>query len=143
MTENKKVLNAGPQRTMNIGQAARASGVHPKMLRHYEEIGLLPKARRSDAGYRLYEAQDVHSLQFIKRARDLGFSTAEIKKLIGLWRNRRRQSAEVKRLALQHIEDLQVKIRKLEEMRNTLQDLAVRCHGDQRPDCPILSGLAE
>ena len=125
---------------MNIGQAAAASGISAKMIRHYEEIGLSGKARRSASGYRVYADTDVHVLRFIRRARDLGFSTVEIKRLLGLWRNRR-PSAEVKRLALDHVADLQRRIGEMQEMARTLQHLAHHCHGDDRPECPILGAL--
>ncbi len=128
---------------MNIGQAAKSSGVHSKMIRHYESIGIIPKARRTDAGYRTYSEADVHSLKFVRRARDLGFSMKEIKKLLGLWRNRSRSSSEVKNLALTHIRELEEKIAEMQAMRDTLKDLAKNCHGDDRPDCPILSDLSK
>jgi Cu(I)-responsive transcriptional regulator len=126
----------------NIGQAAEASGVSAKMIRHYEENGFIPKARRTVAGYRVYREDDVHVLRFIRRARDLGFSLAEIKALLGLWANRRRASADVKRLAMKHVADLDAKIREMQAMRQALVDLAHHCHGDQRPECPILDDLA-
>jgi MerR family transcriptional regulator, copper efflux regulator len=127
---------------MNIGQAARASGVTAKMIRHYESIGLVPRARRTDGGYRIYDGNDIHTLRFIRRARELGFSMKQIARLLGLWRNRRRSSAEVRRIALQHIDELDQKIDKLQAMRRTLDDLVRHCHGDRRPDCPILDDLA-
>jgi MerR family copper efflux transcriptional regulator len=127
---------------MNIGDASRASGVSPKMIRHYESLGLIPTAARSDAGYRRYSANDVHLLAFIARARDLGFSIAEIAQLVGLWQDRTRPSAKVKALALEHIERLERKVRELLEMKATLQQLAASCHGDDRPECPILDSLA-
>jgi MerR family copper efflux transcriptional regulator len=127
---------------MNIGEAAQASGVSAKMIRHYEENGFVPKAGRTVAGYRIYRESDVHRLRFIRRARDLGFSMKEIKDLLGLWNNRRRASADVKRLALQHVKDLDQKIVELQAMKRTLTDLSRHCHGDHRPDCPILDDLA-
>jgi MerR family copper efflux transcriptional regulator len=127
---------------MNIGQASDASGVTAKMIRHYEAIGLVARARRTDGGYRVYDTRDIHTLQFIRRARDLGFSMKEIQTLLGLWRNRRRASADVRRIAQQHIQELQEKIQQLESMRRTLQQLVDHCHGDHRPDCPILDDLA-
>ena len=127
---------------MNIGEAAKASGISAKMVRHYEEIGLLSKARRTESGYRTYADNDVHVLRFIRRARDLGFSLPEIKTLLGLWGNRRRASADVKRLAMAHVSDLDRKIAELQAMRATLAHLAHCCHGDARPDCPILEDLA-
>jgi Cu(I)-responsive transcriptional regulator len=127
---------------MRIGDAAEASGVSAKMIRHYEAHGLTPRAGRTRSGYRTYDAGDVHVLRFIRRARDLGFSIAEIKTLLGLWNNRRRASADVKRLATKHIADLDAKIAGLQAMRRTLTTLARNCHGDERPDCPILDDLA-
>jgi len=127
---------------MNIGQAATASAVSAKMIRHYEQLGLLPKAPRTDAGYRQYDDASVHTLRFIRRARDLGFSMKEIAALLALWRNRRRASAEVKRIALAHADDLQRRIDEMQAMQRTLTHLAHCCHGDQRPECPILDDLA-
>lgn len=112
------------------------------MIRHYEEQGFIPKAKRTTAGYRVYGDTDVHALRFIRRARDLGFSLEEIKLLLGLWGNRRRASADVKRLALRHVADLDAKIRAMQAMRETLVQLADHCHGDHRPECPILDDLA-
>ncbi|TVS04329.1 MAG: Cu(I)-responsive transcriptional regulator [Rhodobacteraceae bacterium] len=126
---------------MNIGDAAKASGVSAKMIRYYEETGLIPPAARTAAGYRVYGNQDVHMLRFIRRARDLGFSVEGIRELLGLWRDRDRHSADVKRLALAHVAELRQKIRKLEDMATTLETLAQHCHGNDRPDCPILSEL--
>ena len=127
---------------MNIGEAARNSGVSAKMIRHYEEIGLLPKPGRTASGYRRYGEDEVHVLRFVRRARDLGFSLPEIKALLGLWGNRRRASADVKRLAQKHIDDLDRRIAEMQAMRRTLAELARHCHGDGRPDCPILDDLA-
>lgn len=127
----------------NIGQAAAASGVSAKMIRHYEENGFIPKAGRTVAGYRIYRESDVHVLRFVRRARDLGFSLAEIKALLGLWKNRRRESAEVKRLVERHVKELDAKIADMQAMRRTLVDLARHCHGDHRPECPIIEDLAE
>ena len=127
---------------MNIGEAAAASGVSAKMIRHYEEQGFVPKAGRTVAGYRVYRENDVHALRFIRRARDLGFSLKVIKDLLGLWNNRRRASADVKRLADKHLKDLDQKIAEMQAMRRTLVDLVEHCHGDNRPDCPILEDLA-
>lgn len=126
---------------MNIGQAAKASGVSAKMIRYYEETGLIPPAARRASGYRVYTDQDVHRLRFIRRARDLGFSVDGIGELLGLWSDQSRQSADVKRLALAHIADLRRKIAELEDMAATLESLARDCHGNDRPDCPILSQL--
>ncbi len=128
---------------MNIGDAAKASGVSAKMIRYYEETSLIPPASRASSGYRVYSDQDVHMLKFIRRARDLGFSVGGIEELLGLWRDRSRQSADVKRLALSHVADLRQKIRELEDMAGTLESLAATCHGDERPDCPILSDLEQ
>ena len=127
---------------VDIGAAARASGVSAKMIRHYEEIGLVPPAGRTGAGYRVYGPPDVHRLRFVKRARDLGFSMAEIGQLLALWNDRRRKSSEVKRLAMKHVAELERKIAELQSMRGTLLELAHHCHGDHRPDCPILEDLA-
>jgi MerR family gold-responsive transcriptional activator of gol and ges genes len=126
---------------MNIGALAKESGVNAKMIRHYESIGVIPKAGRSESGYRRYSENDVHVLRFVKRARGLGFAMPEIKKLVGLWRNKQRASKEVKALALAHLKDLEQKILELQEMADTLRRLARHCHGDARPDCPILEGL--
>ena len=127
---------------MNIGEAARATGVSAKMIRHYEALGLVGGIARSEAGYRRYDAAALHSLRFIRRARDLGFSIEEIRTLLALWRNRRRSSAEVKRIALAHVADLQRRIDALQAMQRTLGHLAHCCAGDDRPDCPILDDLA-
>lgn len=127
---------------LNIGDAAAASGVSAKMIRHYEDIGLTPKAGRSVSGYRIYVETDVHMLRFIRRARNLGFSVKRIGDLLGLWRNRRRESSKVKALALEHIALLDTRIREMTEMRQTLEHLAGKCHGDHRPDCPILENLS-
>lgn len=126
---------------MNIGKAARASGVSAKMIRYYEQSGLIPKAGRSTAGYRDYSLNDVHMLRFVRRSRDLGFSMAEIEELLQLWRDRSRQSADVKRIALARIADLRRRIQEMEEMAATLEHLASCCSGDNRPDCPILADL--
>ncbi len=128
---------------MNIGEAAKVSGVNAKMIRHYESIGIIPKASRTDSGYRVYSENDVHILAFVRRARGLGFSMKEIKKLVSLWRNKTRASAEVKALTQTHIKGLEEKIRELEAMRDTLRHLARNCHGDSRPECPILDQLAD
>ena len=127
---------------MNIGEAASISGVNSKMIRHYESIGIIPKASRSDAGYRVYSEADVNVLAFVKRSRSLGFSMKEIKKLVGLWRNRSRASSEVKALAVTHIKEMETKIEELQVMVKTLRHLAKSCHGDNRPDCPIIDGLS-
>ena len=126
---------------MNISQAAAASGVSAKMLRHYETIGLVPKARRTASNYRSYTDSDVHTLRFIRMARDLGFSIDDIRALLALWRDRQRPSRDVKRLAERHAGELRARIAELEAMLATLEHLALHCHGDERPDCPILDGL--
>jgi MerR family transcriptional regulator, copper efflux regulator len=126
----------------NIGQAAAASGVSAKMVRHYEAIGLVPPPRRSIANYRTYGEREVQTLRFIRRARSLGFSTDEIGQLLSLWQNRRRSSRQVREIAARHIGDLDRKITALQSMRKTLQHLVSACHADERPDCPILDDLA-
>lgn len=128
---------------LNIGEASKASGVSPKMIRHYESRGLLADARRTGAGYRIYDRNDIHTLRFVRRARDLGFSIKEIAQLLDLWRNRRRSSADVRRVAEQHAVELNRKIEELQAMKRTLERLVHDCHGDERPDCPILDDLAE
>lgn len=128
---------------MNIGQAAKVSGVNSKLIRHYESIGIIPKANRSESGYRVYSEADVHILSFVRRARGLGFSMKEIKKLVSLWRNRSRSSSDVKSLVDGHVKALETKIKELEEIKNTLRHLARNCHGDHRPDCPILENLSK
>jgi Cu(I)-responsive transcriptional regulator len=127
---------------MNIGNAAKASGVSAKMIRHYAEVGLMPAAARSDAGYRRYTEPDLHTLRFIRRARDLGFSIREISELLGLWQNRRRPSRLVKALAEAHMQALEQKAQELLAMKAALAHLVHCCHGDDRPDCPILEGLS-
>lgn len=127
---------------MNIGRASKASGVSQRMIRHYEAIGLIPKAARRDSGYRDYDERDVHTLRFIARSRDLGFPIGEIGRLLELWQDRSRASAEVKTLALARIDELKRKERELREMRRTLEHLAETCQGDGRPDCPIIESLA-
>jgi len=126
----------------NIGEAAQASGVSAKMIRHYESLGLIRQANRTFSGYRLYTEEDVHVLRFIKRARTLGFSVSEIEELLRLWQDRTRPSREVKRIALAQAAELDVRIREMEAMKRTLEDLAEHCHGDHRPECPILDDLA-
>ena len=131
-------MNAG----CNIGQAAQASGLSAKMIRHYEEIGLIGKALRSESGYRRYSASEIHTLHFIKQARTLGFSIKQIEALLGLWQNQSRSSSQVKALALEHIAELERKIAELQAMKATLAHLVQGCHGDERPECPILDELA-
>lgn len=128
---------------MNIGQAARFSGVSAKMIRYYEKIGLIPHATRSDAGYRNYTTQEANSLRFIRRSRDLGFTVEQISELLLLWRDRERTSADVKKVALCHVAELEAKIAELQAMAQTLRELANNCHGNNRPDCPIIEDLAE
>ncbi|SNT28514.1 transcriptional regulator, MerR family [Noviherbaspirillum humi] len=127
---------------MNIGEAAQASGVTAKMIRYYESVGLLEAASRTPAGYRQYDKNAVQTLRFIRRSRDLGFSLERIKMLLGLWEDRGRKSAEVKQLARQYIDELDREIGKLQSIRDELQHLADCCHGNQRPECPILDDLA-
>ncbi|KGJ02995.1 Cu(I)-responsive transcriptional regulator [Paracoccus halophilus] len=127
---------------MNIGKAAAASGVSAKMIRYYESIGLIPEASRTDSGYRDYSEKDVHTLRFIRRARDLGFSVEKMTELLALWRDRSRASADVKRVALEHVEELERKARELQEMSMTLKHLAENCRGNARPDCPIIDELS-
>lgn len=128
---------------MNIGQAAKFSGVSAKMIRYYESIGLIPPATRSEAGYRNYTTQEANSLRFIRRSRDLGFTVEQISELLMLWRDGERTSADVKKVALSHVAELEAKIGELQAMANTLRELANNCHGNNRPDCPIIEELAE
>ena len=125
----------------NIGEASTRSGVSTKMIRHYETLGLLPSVTRTDSGYRQYSPREVHTLRFVRRGRDLGFSMAEIAELVQLWQNPRRASSNVKRIATAHIADLDRRMAEMAQMRRTLSRLADCCHGDQRPDCPILEDL--
>ena len=127
---------------VNIGEAGRLSGVSAKMVRHYEGLGLLARVARTDSGYRQYSEADVHTLRFIKRARDLGFSMDEIAELVGLWQNRRRASANVRKVAQKHADELAQKIAAMQGMQKTLQHLIHCCQGDDRPECPILEELA-
>lgn len=133
-------LGPGP---FHIGEAARRAGVSTKMARHYESLGLLPGVGRTDAGYRQYTDKEVHTLRFIRRARGLGFSMAETAELLKLWHDRRRASAHVKRIALAHVNDLSRRMEEMGAMKRTLERLAAGCHGDARPDCPILDELAD
>lgn len=126
----------------NIGAASAATGVSAKMIREYERNGLIPAAQRTFAGYRLYNDADLHRLHFIKRARNLGFPMKQVEVLLNLWNDRSRASADVKALALQHADDLRARIEEMQAMQRTLEDLARKCHGDGRPDCPIIEGLA-
>ena len=127
---------------MNIGEAAKASGVSAKMIRHYESLDLFPQAHRTEAGYRQYGTSELNTLRFIRQSRDLGFSLEQIRELLGLWQNRRRPSRQVKALALAHIQELEQKLQELHAMKATLEHLVHCCHGDDRPDCPILDSLA-
>ncbi len=127
---------------MNIGQAARASGVSAKMIRHYESLGLIAAPARTEAGYRVYGDREVHLLRFIRHARDLGFSLAQTAELLGLWQDRTRPSRQVRALAQTHLTELDAKLAELQTMRATLAQLVACCHGDERPDCPILDTLA-
>jgi len=128
---------------MNIGEAARASGISAKMLRYYESIGLLPPASRSDAGYRVYGPRDVELLRFIRRARDFGMTLERIGLLVGLWRDQARPSREVRAIAQRQVAELDAKIKELTDMRQALEVLVQACHGDERPDCPILRDFAQ
>lgn len=127
---------------LDIGGCARATGIPAKTIRYYESIGLLPPAKRAGNGYRRYSETEIETLRFVRRARDLGFSLGEIAKLLALWRDRNRTSADVKALALEHARALDERIAKLASMRKTVLELAQRCHGDHRPDCPILADMA-
>lgn len=125
-----------------IGEAAAQAGVSPRMVRHYESLGLLPKVGRTEGGYRLYSEADVHALRFIRRARDLGFGMEEIRELLDLWHDRRRASASVRKVATAHAQDLQRRITQMQAMKRTLDHLIHCCQGNDRPDCPILDDLA-
>lgn len=127
----------------NIGQAANASGISAKMIRHYEEIGLIPKASRTLSDYRVYNDKNVHMLRFIRHARDLGFSVKQISNLLELWSDQARSSSDVKTLAIEHIQILDQKISELNAMKSELTRLVSCCHGDARPECPILDNLAQ
>jgi len=127
----------------NIGEAARQSQVSAKMVRHYESLGLLPNVGRTEAGYRQYGDAHVHTLRFIKRSRDLGFSMVEIAQLLKLWQNRRRSSADVRRIAIKHVEDLNARMAEMMAMKRTLESLIHCCEGDHRPNCPILDELSK
>jgi MerR family transcriptional regulator, copper efflux regulator len=127
---------------VDIGVAARESGVSSKMVRHYEAIGLLPKVARTSANYRVYGPGDIHTLRFIRRARTLGFSMEDIRQLLGLWQKRSRSSAAVKSISGKHVAELRKRIAEMQSMVDTLEHLAKHCHGDQRPECPILDDLS-
>jgi Cu(I)-responsive transcriptional regulator len=128
---------------MNIGEAAASSGVSAKMIRYYESIGLIANVSRTEAGYRVYSEDDVHMLRFVRRARDLGFSVEQMGNLLALWSDRSRASADVKRIALDHIAELERKMRELHDMTRTLRHLADHCQGDGRPQCPIIEDLSK
>ncbi|AEE67057.1 merR family transcriptional regulator [Bordetella pertussis] len=127
---------------MNIGDAAQASGISAKMIRYYESIGLIGPAARTESGYRVYGDAELHTLRFVRRARDLGFSVEQMNELLALWRDRSRASADVKRIALEHVATLERKADELRQMADTLKHLAHHCHGDTRPDCPIIEELS-
>ena len=127
---------------MNIGEAAKATGVSAKMIRHYESVGLFPEAARTESGYRQYTDKEVSTLRFIRQSRDLGFSIEQIRALLGLWQDRKRPSRQVRALAQAHIEELDEKLKELQAMKATLEHLVHCCHGDDRPDCPIIDTLA-
>ena len=127
---------------MNIGEAARTSGVPAKTIRYYESIGLIPAASRSESGYRSFAQMDIDTLRFVQRARGLGFSVKDVARLLDLWRDRSRASSDVKALATEQIGEIDRKVAELLSMRDSLQHLAEQCHGDHRPDCPILDGIA-
>lgn len=126
---------------MNIGEVAALSEVNSKMIRRYEELGIIPKAGRSISGYRQYSEKDVHVLKFVKRARELGFPMKDIKQLVSLWRNKSRSSSQVKNIAMKHQHELEKKLQEVQSMLKTIGQLIENCHGDERPDCPILDGL--
>ena len=126
---------------MNIGEAAKASGVTAKMIRHYESVGLLPEAARTESGYRQYAQNEVSTLRFIRHSRDLGFSIEQIRELLSLWQNRRRPSRQVRALAQAHLQELDEKLRELQAMKASLEHLVECCHGDDRPECPIIESL--
>jgi MerR family copper efflux transcriptional regulator len=127
----------------NIGETAKASGLSAKMIRHYEKVGLFPEALRTEAGYRQYTDKEVSTLRFIRQSRDLGFSIEQIRELLGLWQNQRRPSRQVKVLAQAHLQELDAKLQELQAMKATLAHLVDHCHGDDRPDCPIVENLAD
>ena len=144
----RRPLSAGARpapsgRPLTIGEAARSAGISPRMVRHYESLGLLATVGRTDSGYRQYTETDVHTLHFIRRSRDLGFSIEEIAELLALWHDRSRASSQVKRIAQSHIDDLSQRIAAMQAMQRTLQTLVGCCKGNDRPDCPILDDLAK
>ena len=127
---------------MNIGDVASASGISAKMIRHYESIGVIPRPSRSDAGYRRYQPADVQRLSFVRHARDCGFSTDEIRQLLSLWQDGKRSSRDVKRLAKDHLAQIEARVNELRLIADSLSHLVAHCHGDDRPECPILDALA-
>lgn len=137
------MTSPSPTAHLNIGQAARLANVSAKMVRHYETLGLLPAVSRTESGYRQYSDREVHTLRFIKRGRNLGFSMPEISELLTLWQNKRRSSESVKRIAAHHVAELDLRIEELTTMKRSLQTLIDCCHGDHRPDCPILDELGQ
>lgn len=142
MTVAMEMGTARQQGMQNIGETAKASGVSAKMIRHYESIGLIDPALRTDAGYRVYRQRDVEVLRFIHRSRELGFSLEQIKTLLALWRDKQRASKDVRAMAQMHIKELDRKIADMQAMKRTLETLSTRCHGDDRPECPILDDLS-
>lgn len=128
---------------MNIGEASKASGVSSKMIRYYEEIKLIAPAHRTESSYRTYSDNDIHTLKFIRRARDLGFSVEQMRTLLTLWRDKSRSSADVKAIAMEHVAELEKKAAAIQAMSKTLRHLALNCHGDDRPDCPIIDEIAK
>ncbi len=142
MREQLEMSAARQRGLLNIGDTAKASGVSAKMIRHYESIGLIGAAQRTDAGYRVYDERDVQVLQFIHRSRELGFSLEQIRTLLALWQDKQRASKDVRAMAKQHIAELDAKIASMQAMKRTLEQLATKCHGDNRPDCPILDDLS-
>jgi Cu(I)-responsive transcriptional regulator len=142
MTIAMEMGTARQQGMHNIGETAKASGVSAKMIRHYESIGLIEPAVRTDAGYRVYRQRDVDVLRFIHRSRELGFSLEQIKTLLALWRDKQRASKDVRAMAKMHIAELDRKIADMQAMKRTLETLSTRCHGDDRPECPILDDLS-
>lgn len=135
-------IAARTSRPLTIGEAARSAGISARMVRHYESLGLLAAVARTDSGYRQYTEADVHTLHFIRRSRDLGFSMEEIAELLALWHDRSRASSQVKRIAQAHIDDLSQRIAAMQAMQRSLQTLVSCCKGNERPDCPILDDLA-
>jgi MerR family transcriptional regulator, copper efflux regulator len=127
---------------VNIGQAAKVTGISAKTIRHYEAIGLMPRAARSESGYRRYQPSDLHLLKFVRQARAVGFSIADVKRLLALWQDRRRPAREVKRLAERQLTDIEARIGELEAIAGTLAHLVAHCRGDDRPECPILDAIA-